>query len=211
MRPLTALIVAGALLGAGAPAHAATVVDFNAFAFDGSGVRYIDDYAFQYGDFKFESGGGSPAFFGTYGRSDPRNPDPGGASVYFRWSATPLTISRIDGAAFDLISLDVADLFNTGAHVTNQFQFNYADGRPTDTAQFLGDSQIGLQTLALNRYGLRSFVLSTPSGQWTQFDNLTVATPVSAVPEPSAWALMIVGFFSLGSVLRMRRRQIVVG
>lgn len=206
MKPLTALVMAVGLLGVGAPAQAATVLDFNALASDGSGIRYINESTFEYAGFKFASDAGWPPTFGIYGRDDPRNADPGGATINHRWSGVALTISRLDGQAFDLVSLDIADLFNTGDQILNNLQFFYADGRPTDSASFTTDNQVGLQTMALDRSGLSSFVISTPSGYWTQFDNLTVADSISAVPEPGAWALMIVGFFSLGSALRMRRR-----
>ena len=34
-----------------------------------------------------------------------------------------------------------------------------------------------------------------------------ISSPVGAVPEPATWAMLILGFFSLGSVLRRRRHD----
>jgi hypothetical protein len=31
-------------------------------------------------------------------------------------------------------------------------------------------------------------------------------SPISAIPEPAAWGMMILGFFGLGAILRSRRR-----
>ena len=39
------------------------------------------------------------------------------------------------------------------------------------------------------------------------FDNITVATPTSAVPEPATWAMMITGFGLAGGAIRARRRS----
>ncbi len=40
------------------------------------------------------------------------------------------------------------------------------------------------------------------------FDNITVATPTSAVPEPTTWAMMIMGFGLVGGAMRARRRSV---
>lgn len=50
----------------------------------------------------------------------------------------------------------------------------------------------------------------TGSNREVDFQNIgftaQVSTPVSPVPEPAAWAMMICGFFGVGSALRLRRR-----
>ena len=38
------------------------------------------------------------------------------------------------------------------------------------------------------------------------FDNITLGSPIAPVPEPAAWAMMLVGFGGLGMALRSRRR-----
>lgn len=45
-----------------------------------------------------------------------------------------------------------------------------------------------------------------PSLQFAGGANLDI--PVSAAPEPGAWAIMLLGFFGMGAALR-RRRQLV--
>jgi hypothetical protein len=37
------------------------------------------------------------------------------------------------------------------------------------------------------------------------FDNITLGSPIAPLPEPAAWALMLVGFGGLGVALRSRR------
>ncbi|MBC9878579.1 PEP-CTERM sorting domain-containing protein [Bradyrhizobium sp. INPA01-394B] len=43
------------------------------------------------------------------------------------------------------------------------------------------------------------------------FGTAEVATPVSAVPEPSTWAMMFLGFFGLGFIAYRRRNEFAVG
>lgn len=52
--------------------------------------------------------------------------------------------------------------------------------------------------------GLSELTLTIgPNGPWPSIDNFTLAgAPSSAVPEPAAWAMMIVGFGLAGTMLR---------
>jgi hypothetical protein len=56
-----------------------------------------------------------------------------------------------------------------------------------------------------------NFIGGTPE-ESALFDNLTFTTADApgAVPEPSAWAMMIGGFGAIGSALRYRRRKVSV-
>jgi hypothetical protein len=38
-----------------------------------------------------------------------------------------------------------------------------------------------------------------------EFDNLTIGSSVSAAPEPGTWAMMLLGFGTIGYLLRTRR------
>lgn len=52
--------------------------------------------------------------------------------------------------------------------------------------------------------GISSATLSFGSGDWVLIDNLTY---VAAVPEPTTWALMLVGFGLTGAAMRRRSSQ----
>lgn len=54
--------------------------------------------------------------------------------------------------------------------------------------------------------GGRAFTL-TQSGLWAWDYDLNFRTWTSAVPEPSTWAMMIVGFGAVGSMVRTSRRR----
>lgn len=52
-----------------------------------------------------------------------------------------------------------------------------------------------------------TFLSGDPSNDFSSaFDNVTV-TAVSAVPEPSTWAMMILGFYGVGFMIYRRRNQ----
>ena len=52
-------------------------------------------------------------------------------------------------------------------------------------------------------------VTYTSRGQGSYGGNLSFAPAVSAIPEPSTWAMMIIGFGAVGVALRRRRKDIV--
>jgi hypothetical protein len=65
---------------------------------------------------------------------------------------------------------------------------------------------------SLNFLGFTTTGGSTPS-PWTQFKQVDIAAvtipvtpPVSGVPEPATWAMLIVGFGAIGAALRSRRK-----
>lgn len=71
-------------------------------------------------------------------------------------------------------------------------------------AQFFGftsDRQIASINFGLPNAG------TTQAGSF-QIDNLTIGNVGGAVPEPSAWALMILGFGAAGAVMRTRSRAL---
>ena len=208
MKLLSAAAGAAAVLFLSTEAAATTVLDFDDLAEAGSGYREISDNrgAFAYGGFVFQSDYGAQGFR-SFRSEDHRNADPGGAAIFHTWDRTWMHVSKSDGSVFDLISMDVADLLNTGASVDNQFRFTSADGR-VESVAFTTDNVAGLQTLVLNRGGLKSFSMAATASGWWQLDNITLGTPVSAVPEPNTWAMMILGFGGLGVMLRRTRRTL---
>lgn len=54
--------------------------------------------------------------------------------------------------------------------------------------------------------GPQSLVVSGTSGGNGAFAGTIAFSPIVGVPEPASWALMIMGFGGLGSVLRTRKR-----
>lgn len=90
----------------------------------------------------------------------------------------------------------------------------YLNGNQQTGSAFSGAST-GWQTLSLNTGAANSneIVIYSVSGPAEFYvDNAyasNVAPPPTGVPEPSAWALMIVGFGGAGALLRRRRAHLV--
>ncbi len=179
------------------------VLDFDDLAKAGTGRDYIAGPSFDYGGFTFTSAYSESPHFLIWQQDAVENADGDGGTFAHRWDRFPMTISRTDGGLFDLISFDVADIVNSGARATNQLVFTFGDGR-TEYLSATTDGLAGLETLNLNRSGLKSVSLAAHSREWWQIDNFTVGS-TAAVPEPATWAMMIIGFGGIGATLRRRR------
>ncbi|MBA4010251.1 MAG: hypothetical protein C0481_00155 [Phenylobacterium sp.] len=59
--------------------------------------------------------------------------------------------------------------------------------------------------------GSDALVFTAYNDRYNTFvDNVSVSTPLSPVPEPATWAMMIVGFGAAGAMIRTSRRRSVV-
>lgn len=107
------------------------------------------------------------------------------------------TITKTGGGAFDLISID--------------FTLSFYPSFPTEAITVNGAPLVlvqGLQTYNLNLMGVTQVEISgTVSGTYWLADNV-VFDQVAAVPEPSTWAMMILGFAGVG-FMTYRRNKLV--
>lgn len=201
---IAALCATGAMVAASTANAATTVLNFDDLARSGTGGDYIAPATFEYRGFSFTSAYSESPHFLIWQQDAVENADQGGGTFAHRWDRFPMTISRTDGGVFDLLSFDFADILNSGARATNQLTFTFGDGR-TEHLVATSDGVVGLETLHVNRSGLKSISIAANSREWWQIDNFTVGA--AAVPEPATWAMMIVGFGGIGATLR-RRRQV---
>jgi hypothetical protein len=216
-------IIVAALGGLATPAAAVTI-DFNDLASDAFFKDAGNPYVSQGWQFANSATGEGPALiaWGRVGNAIVYNADANpstGATLAHNKNMTVTTVSRIDGAAFTLASLQMADVFNGGGGQAGGgpvvFGFTTAAGSTSETRLF--DLVRGLQTEIFNRSGLLSFTIapqqfqpfnSFPVAGLIQFDNLGVAVDASVtagVPEPASWAMLITGFGLTGAVMRRRR------
>ena len=131
------------------------------------------------------------------------NPDPGGANLYIPFAGVT-KFERVDGALFNLDSLEFADASNDGSARVS-FDLTFFDGVKTGTRTLTYDTKRGFQTADLNLQKIQWFSINTQ----TQIDDITVSVPaVAGVPEPTTWALMIMGFGATGAIVRRRRAAI---
>ena len=75
--------------------------------------------------------------------------------------------------------------------------------QPTDTLGHMGYQPYSYMFNAASNSTTLTFSSDTASPDGAVLDNVSV----TAVPEPAAWAMMIVGFFGLGALLRSRRKS----
>ncbi len=207
MRLVTSMIVAAVVLGSASTASATTVLDFDDLAHNGPDSVFYTRLT-DYHGFNFENGLGQFNSYRVWARDDARNADQGGATLMSNLRPSQTVVTRADGKAFDLMSIDFADYRNIGEATKLSFTFYDMAGNATVQA-FQLDTTPGLQTVTFNRTGLTKFsyyfVPEGASSGWGQIDNFTIGSGVAAVPEPATWAMMLLGFFGLGSTIRARR------
>lgn len=181
----------------------ADVIDFSSLAFNGTGEQHFASVVV--GDYVFTALQPSAAPLIVLGKSDVNNADQGGGTLGLRTSGSDLGVSfaRIDGAAFDLTSIQVTHLSNSttssGNGGTLRFTF---DGVTAFQSSY--DINPGFQTYALAGSGLHSVQIT--SNNYFQFDNLVVSgATVSAVPEAASWLYLSGGLVLLGGAYRRRR------
>ncbi len=156
-------------------------------------------------------------------------PLPGGDSTQFMEAgsgvdgAEALTITLAGGGAFNLWSLEMGlgawNLSDLDTVTITGVKASDCTGDCTDVTTVVSVND------AFSLYSLSGFTdlaslivgqqMYGPAGAqqidagWLAFDNMVYTTGTEGppgVPEPAAWALMIVGFGGIGAILRRRRR-----
>lgn len=129
--------------------------------------------------------------------------------LFQNYSGTSTTITNDVSQPFSFSSIGLASVYNNGTGGDVQFTFNHVGGGVDTLTVTLTDGVFGLQTFAFNEANLTSVVFTPVStdGNWIQFDNVGVDGSVGAVPEPSTWAMMMLGFAGVGFMAYRRRTQ----
>lgn len=198
------LCAAGLIAFAAPQASAAVTVstlDFNELA--GVNNKTLNTYAAA----GYELQSSLQDGLGVFSANHPYNADLGHATLSVRQLNGGVTFRRADGGLFDFLSIDLSDYFNSTVSTGAVFTFVDALGATTSSTVFT-DNVKGLQTFVFDQKNLRAFTLRNPPSQFVQFDNVVLSSgTANAVPEPATWALMLMGFFGLGSALRGRRHS----
>ena len=124
-----------------------------------------------------------------------------------------ITLSRADGAAFDLISLDIFAGDSNGLGVPLGFKGTLQNGsnvfHTVDLPEYGNAAIPDTRTLVSLPDTFRNVIaVSWENGaEFHQFDNVVVTNAISAVPEPTSWAMMIGGFALSGAGFRRCARK----
>lgn len=196
-----------------APANAATVIDFNELR-PTKGRTYIYG-AYESDGFRLSSSvcSSSKSCFITSNNTI-NNIDRTGAALVNFVGSSVISLARIDGGLFTLDSLVLASNTNNsngfGPLTQNTlFNFNLSDGSTitqTRTISSTGFANRNLLNFDVGPVSSFSFTPRTGTGGFLQFDDITVSPAVvAAVPEPSTWAMMLIGLGFVGGAMRRRK------
>ncbi|MBL8555665.1 MAG: PEPxxWA-CTERM sorting domain-containing protein [Phenylobacterium sp.] len=214
LRTLALSLAATAAMGLGAAAQAATIT-FDELAHDAP-VGYEVYHSVTSGGFLFANDGTGQVHNNNelvvWARGNASNADPDGATLANNFPRSITTVTKIGGGVFTLGAIDLANGLNSGGGGTVLFTFYTPD---VGVGAFSVETELvtlgvdpGLKTVIFNRTGLTSFSYEQQNGAlFVQVDNVVVdqfATN-AGVPEPGAWALLILGFGAAGSMLRRGR------
>lgn len=229
MRKLISTAVAGVALGlmSFSAASAATVLNWSS---TDTGVGYTQNFN------GFVGSPGSPTVISgltsqiTYTLNSVGN---GGKTWTLAYniantSSAPTTASRISSFGFDVTGSNPSSASSTGAYkYADAPGGNIPNGIGTVDVCFTAVSQ-GTCTgngggLTYGQSGSGTLTLTFSSGRstleltdlYTRYQAVSPSSisdsasgvPVSAVPEPATWAMMIIGFGAVGSIVRTSRRR----
>ena len=155
----------------------------------------------------------------------------GNTTSSFSGSDILYRINAVTGAATAVGGLGIADLYGLGSgqdgslFATDTAGFLYGVNTGSGAASLIGASGIGFLYDAASRpedntlfaspdnYNLITLNTSTGAGSvvgpFGGFPNIAGLAFLGEVPEPSTWAMMIIGFGFVGSAMRSRRRSAI--
>lgn len=201
MKAIFAVIVGCVVaLVATSPGANATTINFGTYG----GPAVIDFIGTPYTEsgFVFTNSGGFDRWLnGGEHDSDPTAST--GLVTDFNYITT--FMSRLDGEAFDLLSLDVDDPFGNGSR-SGFLDYQYGLlGGGSGAGSYFVDNVPGFSTILLNLASLTYFSF-TPSHdlRWVQFDNAQVAPGI--VPIPATLPLFASALMALGWIARRRSK-----
>ena len=191
------LIPAMALVGlivTGTANAGVVVMDFQDLEINDGG-NHPWGYLYTAGDWMISHPDTEPHPFRTFGTQEARYP--GSTALFNDTVDGVITFERIDGAAFDMQSIDIANLNNAGP-VTVNFVGNLASGGQVfDSYTTTGTTNI-LETYSFDEHFVNlSSLVWVQEGPFHQFENISV------IPETGGLALL--GLGALGA--RRRRRD----
>jgi hypothetical protein len=205
IRSLLAVSIVAMVSGVGRASFADTIT-FDGLSFGGSYDGYVEKgYAFT-SDFL---GGGAPDALSSWGDGGVHSADPSSSSatLFNNYKSTTTTLMQVGGGAFNLTSIDFADVFDTGKAAPFDMTFNFVGGTSV-THSYVLDSNVGLQTIAFGAHNLTSVswipTSDLPDLPWTQWDNVAIA---AVTPLPDALPLFVSALAGLALVASRRKRS----
>jgi PEP-CTERM motif len=198
---LPILVFAVVIVASGTSAYADTIT-FSTLEQAGSSLVHISD-PYVEGAYRIQNGGE------LYFAQQSNVLYAGSAGLHERISNGLLTLNRVDGAAFNLLTIDLSILHPNGASPPVVFVGTLLGGGTV--TQTFTPTLFGFHTFTFT--GSFSNLVSVSWRQGTdefnahQFDNIVVTSAASPTPEPSAMLLLGTGLMAFGAKIRKRRRS----
>lgn len=209
---VVAALLAIALFVPAVEASSSTIIDFNELTYTDPFYQFVNPV--NSGGFTFSNDCPSAATLecmGVWNKDSAFQADTGHAAVFVNFAYSTTLMTRNNGEAFNLISIDLADARNDGLSVNIDLTFYHSDGSINVQSVTLDHSK-GLETFTFDQTDLASVSWKTISGAngWNQFDNVVVDdVAIISIPEPQTIIMLLAGLGLLGFLLRCRKESIV--
>jgi len=203
-RPFLKVAACVVIFACAATSAQASVVTFDDQTFSGIQARSgtFSDQGLRFDNF----------FLNTIaGNFSPNGVKNGTNFLIFDSANDPLTVSTSDKSAFSLSSLDLG----------LSYYASFSPAIATITGYFANGGTItkdvSLNSSSFKSFGLSGFIdlssvtVTTTSPGYTGYaalDNVNFTEFTAAVPEPSTWAMMILGFVGIGAMTYRRRNAL---
>jgi PEP-CTERM motif-containing protein len=194
MKKCGLFLLAVLLVGATTAMPSTARANIFGFAADPEGV-----FITSYQGFTFSGQDGTGSW--VNGTTNPVSSFAPAAPLGYAWSngAANLTMQLAAGS-FTINSVDLAGLSGQGQHAT--IIQGFSSGVLIDTATFAALPNSSFATIGLGWAGINELTFSTNDLATLLLTNFDVST---SVPEPSTWAMMLLGFASLGFMAYRRK------
>ena len=146
--------------------------------------------------FNFSSSMGGNRAILHWGKAQSYNADQGGATYSHHYAGIVSSLKKIDGTLFDIQSLDIGDVYNTGISQYYTFKGLNSNGEILFSSTFISDSLPGLETVYLGWDNLKTFTFQRDNLSYLQADNFNLS--YFLVPLPAGIYLFLSGLVGLG-------------
>lgn len=187
----------GVGLGLAGEASADTVIDFESLRHDDASIMY---HGATYSEDGFTLSAPGAFGFGTFGTLETRFS--GSTALFNDTPGDTTTLTKDGGGAFDLLSIDIAEL--NGSVVADVTFIGTLSGGGTVSQTFTLDGvAFAAETFLFSGFTSVVSVAWDQEFPYHQFDNITIANGVSVVPTPGA-AAGGMALLALGAIRRRR-------